>query len=32
MSPMIMQSVLWIGAGGLLVFYMVRRRKRKAAR
>ncbi len=29
---MVMQSVLWIAAGVLLVLFMARRRKRKAAR
>ncbi len=32
MDPTVFQAILWIGAGGLLVTYMMRRRKRKAAR
>ncbi len=29
MSDVILQSAIWIGAGGLLVFYLKRRRNRK---
>ena len=32
MDQTIMQSILWIGAGGLLVTYMMRRKKRKTTR
>jgi hypothetical protein len=32
MNDMIMQTVLWLTAGGLLVMLMMRRRKRKAQR
>jgi len=32
MEGMALQSVLWIAAGALLVLFMARRRKRKAAR
>ncbi len=32
MNDMVMQTVLWLTAGGLLVMLMMRRRKRKAQR
>jgi hypothetical protein len=32
MNDMIMQTVLWLTAGGLLVMLMMRRRKRKVQR
>jgi hypothetical protein len=32
MNDMIMQTVLWLTAGGLLVMLMMRRRKRKTQR
>ena len=32
MNDMMLQTVLWLSAGGLLVMLMMRRRKRKAHR
>jgi hypothetical protein len=32
MNDMVMQTVLWLSAGGLLVMLMMRRRKRKVNR
>jgi hypothetical protein len=32
MNDMMMQTALWLSAGGLLVMLMMRRRKRKANR
>lgn len=32
MDSTIMNSILWLGAGGLLVTYMMRRKKRRVSR
>ena len=29
MNDVTMQAILWVAAGGILVFYMIRRRNRK---
>lgn len=29
MSDVTMQAIMWVAAGGVLVFYMIRRRNRK---